>query len=108
MSRSLDSLVVNVPAPFVEHFRETLRFLLAGGGAPCRAMDARSRSCHGGVKSCLEVRHMAQSVQPMACPDCHALTDDLAAHERWHSRLVHDIAVAVDNENKRREAAMTR
>jgi len=51
---------------------------------------------------------MEQSVQPMACPDCHALTDDLAAHERWHSRLVHDIAVAVDKENKRREAAETR
>ena len=43
-----------------------------------------------------------------ACPDCHALTDDLAAHERWHSRLVHDIAVAVDNENKRRDAAAAR
>jgi hypothetical protein len=50
---------------------------------------------------------MEQSAQPMVCPDCHALTDDLAAHERWHSRLVHDIAVAVDRENKRREAAAT-
>lgn len=48
---------------------------------------------------------MEQSAQPMTCPDCHALTDDLAAHERWHSRLVRDIAVAVDQENKRREAA---
>ena len=48
---------------------------------------------------------MEQSPQSMSCPDCHALTDDLAAHERWHSRLVHDIAVAVDKENKRRDAA---
>ena len=48
---------------------------------------------------------MEQPAQPMACPDCHALTDDLARDERWHSRLVHDIAVAVDQENKRRDAA---
>ena len=48
---------------------------------------------------------MEQSVDPMVCPDCHALTDDLATHQRWHSRLVQDIAVAVDKENKRREAA---
>jgi hypothetical protein len=47
---------------------------------------------------------MEQSAQPMACPDCHALTEDLDAHRRWHARLVHDIAVAVDKENKRREA----
>jgi hypothetical protein len=51
---------------------------------------------------------MEQSAQPMACPDCHALTDDLTAHEHWHSRLVHDIAVAVDKENKRRDAAAAR
>ncbi|QZY27855.1 hypothetical protein [Nocardioides coralli] len=38
---------------------------------------------------------MEQSAAPMACPDCHALTDDLDAHERWHTRLVRDIAVAV-------------
>ena len=48
---------------------------------------------------------MQQSPQSTSCPDCHALTDDLEAHERWHSRLVHDIAVAVDKENKRRDAA---
>ena len=48
---------------------------------------------------------MQQSPQPTSCPDCRALTDDLEAHERWHSRLVHDIAVAVDHENKRRDAA---
>lgn len=38
---------------------------------------------------------MEQSAAPMACPDCHALTEDLAAHEQWHTRLVRDIAVAV-------------
>jgi hypothetical protein len=43
-----------------------------------------------------------------ACPDCHALTDDLEAHERWHSRLVHDIAVAVSKETDRRLAASGR
>jgi hypothetical protein len=51
---------------------------------------------------------MEQSAQPLVCPDCHALTADLSAHERWHSRLVHDIAVAVDKENKRRDAAAAR
>ncbi len=48
---------------------------------------------------------MEQSTASTACPDCHALTDDLATHQAWHSRLVHDLAVAVDKENKRREAA---
>lgn len=48
---------------------------------------------------------MNEPTQPKACPDCHALTDDLAAHEHWHSRIVHDLAVAVANENKRREEA---
>jgi hypothetical protein len=51
---------------------------------------------------------MEPSAPSMSCPDCHALTDDLAAHERWHSRLVHDIAVAVDRENKRGGAAAPR
>ena len=50
---------------------------------------------------------MEQSAQ-MACPDCHALTDDLEAHQRWHSRLVHDIAVAVTKETDRRLAASGR
>jgi hypothetical protein len=31
-----------------------------------------------------------------ACPDCHALVEDLDAHERWHVRLVTDLAKAVD------------
>jgi hypothetical protein len=40
-----------------------------------------------------------------SCPDCHALVADLDAHKRWHSRLVADIANAVDKETKRRSAA---
>jgi hypothetical protein len=44
---------------------------------------------------------MEQSTQPSSCPDCHAMTDDLVAHERWHTRLVHDIAVAVAQEHRR-------
>jgi hypothetical protein len=48
---------------------------------------------------------MGETAQTSACPDCHAITDDLAAHEHWHSRLVHDIAVAVAKENERRAAA---
>lgn len=51
---------------------------------------------------------MEESAQTTACPDCHALTDDLAAHERWHGRLVRDIALAVDHENKKRDAAAAR
>lgn len=42
------------------------------------------------------------STTHQVCPDCHALTADLAAHEQWHSRLVHDIAVAVDKDARRR------
>ena len=48
---------------------------------------------------------MEQGNQPTAlgqsCPDCHALVADLDAHERWHSRLVADIANAVESEIKR-------
>ena len=36
------------------------------------------------------------------CPDCHALVGDLAAHERWHTRLVADVAKAVSRELERR------
>jgi len=35
------------------------------------------------------------------CPDCQALVADLQAHERWHSRLVADLARAVEKEIKR-------
>jgi hypothetical protein len=69
------------------------------------AVAARRVSCHRVRRFSLEVICMEQPVPPMVCPDCHALTDDLPAHERWHSRLVQDIAVAVDHENKRREAS---
>jgi hypothetical protein len=34
----------------------------------------------------------------LSCPDCHALVSDLDAHERWHSRLVADLATAVEKE----------
>lgn len=39
------------------------------------------------------------------CPDCHALVADLDAHSRWHSRLVSDIATAVEHEIKRSASA---
>lgn len=48
---------------------------------------------------------MEQPTESETCPDCHARTGDLAAHEAWHSRLVHDIALAVAAELKRHEAA---
>ena len=35
------------------------------------------------------------------CPDCQALVADLEAHKRWHSRLVADLADAVEKEIKR-------
>lgn len=72
------------------------------------AVDGRPGSCNGETGPAWRRDTMEQSAQPTACPDCHALTDDLSAHQRWHSRLVHDIAVAVDKENKRREAAAPR
>lgn len=40
-----------------------------------------------------------------SCPDCHALVADLEAHTRWHSRLVADIANAVEHEIKRTSSA---
>jgi hypothetical protein len=46
-----------------------------------------------------------QPAQPAdACPDCHALVADLEAHSRWHSRLVADLANAVEDEIKRASA----
>jgi hypothetical protein len=71
-------------------------------------MEGRVRSCQRGMRPCPEVRTREQSEQPMACPDCHALTDDLPTHEHWHTRLVHDIAVALAKENERRDAATAR
>jgi hypothetical protein len=35
------------------------------------------------------------------CPDCHALVADLDAHSRWHSRLVADLAKAIEAEIRR-------
>ena len=52
---------------------------------------------------------MGQTDEPttpgVACPDCHALVADLAAHKQWHSRLVSSLAHAVENEIKRTSAA---
>ncbi|HEX6877889.1 MAG TPA: hypothetical protein VF165_19675 [Nocardioidaceae bacterium] len=42
-----------------------------------------------------------------SCPDCHALVADLDAHKRWHSRLVSDIANAVEHEIQRASARPT-
>lgn len=51
---------------------------------------------------------MDQEAEPTAlgesCPDCRALVADLDAHRRWHSRLVADLANAVENEITRRSA----
>jgi hypothetical protein len=41
----------------------------------------------------------------VACPDCHALVEDLDAHKQWHSRVVASIANAVERELERRSAA---
>ena len=51
---------------------------------------------------------MEGPAQSVACPDCHAMTDDLAAHGHSHSRLVHDLAVAIAQENDRRETSSRR
>ncbi|HEU4513146.1 MAG TPA: hypothetical protein VFR87_08570 [Nocardioidaceae bacterium] len=48
---------------------------------------------------------LSQETTGQTCPDCHALVADLDAHERWHSRLVADLATAVENEIKRTIAA---
>jgi hypothetical protein len=44
------------------------------------------------------------SVRGDSCPDCHALVVDLDAHKRWHSRLVSDLAHAVESEILRKQA----
>ena len=46
-----------------------------------------------------------ETFAPQECPDCHALAADLEAHKQWHSRLVHDIATAVDRDVTRRVGA---
>lgn len=42
---------------------------------------------------------------PTPCPDCRALVTDLAGHKQWHSRLVSDLAKAVEKEIKRSSPA---
>ena len=48
---------------------------------------------------------ITEPVTATACPDCHALVEDLVAHKLWHSRLVASIAKAVEHELKRPTAA---
>ena len=78
---------------------------------PGRIVDEASGSCHG-VGRALSLRRFSTVEQTQhetsahqECPDCHALTADLEAHKHWHSRLVHDIAIAVDRDVKRRVGA---
>ena len=52
------------------------------------------------------MEQQGQTATPtQTCPDCHALVADLDGHERWHVRLVSDLANAVENEIKRTSAA---
>ena len=46
------------------------------------------------------------STTSVTCPDCHALVADLGAHKHWHSRLVADLATAVEREILRRSPAV--
>ncbi|MGV9747347.1 hypothetical protein ACWDTG_20895 [Rhodococcus zopfii] len=48
------------------------------------------------------MEHAQHSSAAQECPDCHALAADLEAHKQWHSRVVHDLAVAVEKEVDRR------
>ena len=58
------------------------------------------------LRRCITVEQTQQGTSAQQeCPDCHALAADLEAHKRWHSRLVHDIAIAVDRDVKRRVGA---
>jgi hypothetical protein len=71
-------------------------------------MDVRGVPCHDGrplPRRCTTVEQGDQtSAVGESCPDCHALVADLTAHERWHSRLVSDIASAVVKEMQRTRA----
>ena len=40
------------------------------------------------------------------CPDCRALVSDLQEHQRWHGRLVKNLANAVEAELKRSAAGI--
>jgi len=77
-----------------------------------RIVDEGSGSCHGGEADPISSRRYSTVEQTQhgtsarqECPDCHALAADLEAHKQWHSRLVHDIATAVDRDVKRRVEA---
>lgn len=70
------------------------------------AVDYPPRPCHGGIGTTSprkrSIMESTSQPSPRECPDCHALTADLEAHKLWHSRLVHDIATAVDKDISRR------
>jgi hypothetical protein len=76
--------------------------------ASAAAVDYQSRPCHGGrasisLRKRSAMENTAESGPASSeCPDCHALTANLEAHKHWHSRLVHDIATAVDKDIDRR------
>jgi hypothetical protein len=56
-------------------------------------------------RRCSNVTEADQTSAPgESCPDCHALVVDLDAHKRWHSRLVSDLAHAVESEILRKQA----
>jgi hypothetical protein len=74
-----------------------------------RIVDEGSGSCHGGEADAFSSRRCSTVEQtqhltsaPQECPDCQAPAADLEAHKQWHSRLVHDIATAVDTDVRRR------
>ena len=69
-------------------------------------MDSRTDEWHRGGQRLPEgSRPVEQDQTHDTCPDCHAVVADLAAHEAWHSRLVADLANAVEKEIKRAAAA---
>lgn len=57
------------------------------------------------LKEVATVGETTQASSAETCPDCRALVADLEVHSRWHSRLVADLANAVENEIKRTSAA---
>jgi hypothetical protein len=56
-------------------------------------------------RRCIVEQTQQQGSAGRECPDCHAYVADLDAHARWHSRLVQDLAVAVDKDATRRVTA---
>lgn len=81
-----------------------------GSPPPLRAWTPDHDAWHRGGDTLLEeVATVGDAKQEgelgVPCPDCRALVADLEAHSRWHSRLVADLAKAVESEIKRTSAA---